>query len=55
MLGFGQLCVHTSYEGILLLFQESKLEFQDGQKEPFLELHMILQALKARDLEPALR
>jgi len=37
------------------LIQESSLKLEDTQKEPFLELHRILEALKARELGPALQ
>ena len=36
------------------VFQDSQLEIDQSQKEPFLELHRILEALKKRDLQPAL-
>lgn len=36
-------------------FQEAHLEMDESKKEPFLELHRILEALKQMDLGPALR
>lgn len=37
-----------------LLFQESGLSVDPSQKEPFVELNRILEALKVRVLRPAL-
>ena len=36
-------------------WQDSKLVLDESQKEPFLELHRILEALKQEDLTPALQ
>ena len=39
----------------IMYSQESNLQIEYEQKEPFLELHRILEALKVKDLQPALR
>ena len=54
-LHFQKLLTHEYDNVIVICFQESNLEFDYEQKEPFLELHRILEALKVKDLEPALR
>ena len=35
--------------------QESGIDIDPVEKEPFLELHRILEALKTQDLHPALK
>jgi len=52
------ICEHFLRQGMLeiaeSLIEDSQMGIQSQQKEPFLELHRILEALKSRDLQPAL-
>ncbi|XP_050398416.1 E3 ubiquitin-protein ligase RMND5A [Patella vulgata] len=52
------ICEHFLRQGMLdiaeSLTQDARLEVDSSRKEPFLELHRILEALKQRDLDPAL-
>ena len=38
-----------------MILQEGKLELTDEAKMPFLEMHEIVEGLKAKNLAPALR
>jgi len=53
------VCQHLYREGLLdigeALCQESCLSLEPKYKEPFVELHRILDSLAARELEPALK
>ncbi|XP_064602165.1 E3 ubiquitin-protein ligase RMND5A-like [Liolophura sinensis] len=53
------VCEHFLRQGMLdiaeQLNEEAQLNMSGDQKEPFLELHRILGALKQRDMQPALR
>ncbi|XP_064630034.1 E3 ubiquitin-protein ligase RMND5A-like isoform X2 [Lineus longissimus] len=53
------ICEHFLRQGMLdtaeQLIRDANFSLEKTQKEPFLELHRILEALKKRDLFPALR
>lgn len=52
------ICEHFLRQGMLdiaeQLIQDADLQIHGSQKEPFLELHRILEALKIKNLQPAL-
>ena len=41
-------------DSFCVCFQEAGLDMLDSAKEPFLEINQILEALKQKDLQPAL-
>lgn len=53
------VCEHFLRQGMLdiaeALNEEADLDLEESRKEPFLELHRILEALKEKNLEPALK